>query len=669
MQPRITISSIEACNFKSFYGRCSIDLRPREGRPLVLIGGENGRGKTSLHEAINYTLYSVQDELPQVATKPDYVRAVTERLNRRALDEGESEFWVGVSLEVTEGGRTRNVHAQRRWEFDRARRSVDDQLTLQIDGRPTEFPEYEQDYLRSLVPPRIAPFFFFDGERIQEFAEDNGHERRMVQAIEDMLHINTYKLLGDDLKKYVIEHLERTELRESEAEDYFQLQGEEERISGELERVRRSIVDAERKIRLCRGEAAGAEADIRRVAGEAARSRGELLAERDQLAEQLDSAKARVEELFAKAAPVLLAGPLAEKLERALRTELSAAGPARDLEQLKLRLTRLHDSVFSPGAEAVLAMRPEQAAFYSDRFWQAAAEIFELETGPAPLLHDLGGAERDQILRRLESGRSDAQLLERVMDDRERAVTQQRDLEVQLKAMPADPAIEEKIRRAGEAREEAGRLEDEVANHRERQRKLESDLASCRRSVEDRRRRRLARTQTEKVIALAQSCRDALDSFVELLAPEKLKLLQQRLNEMYGRLKRPEDPVRDITIEDRTWRVVARDREGRPLERRVFSAGMKQMFALSLLWALAKASRFELPIIVDTPLGRLDGRNREALCRNYFPNAGHQVVLLSTDQEVDRTWFEALRPYVARQYVLDHNRDTQSTEVRPGYFF
>ena len=168
---------------------------------------------------------------------------------------------------------------------------------------------------------------------------------------------------------------------------------------------------------------------------------------------------------------------------------------------------------------------------------------------------------------------------------------------------------------------------------------------------------------------MAREAINTLDDFIKNLAPEKLALLKKYMDEMYGRLRKPEDPVKSLEIDPETWQVILKDEKGRPLEKRVFSQGMKEMYALSLLWALSKASGRELPIVIDTPVGRLDTTNRRALFEKYLPTAGHQVIILSTDTEVDVEWAKRLAPYVARQYRLDYDSSSDSIIIRTGYFF
>jgi DNA sulfur modification protein DndD len=225
------------------------------------------------------------------------------------------------------------------------------------------------------------------------------------------------------------------------------------------------------------------------------------------------------------------------------------------------------------------------------------------------------------------------------------------------------------ISKSGELRQKIGRLQEEERTMEGDLQRLGADLAARRRQIEDRQSKREATTKAKKAIQLAQNAQRALQTFIKRLAPEKLALLKEHFEHMYNLLKKPEDPVHKIEIDKDTWRVILFDNKNRPLEKRVFSAGMKQMYALSLLWALSKASGREFPIVIDTPVGRLDKKNRWALFEKYLPHAGHQVVLLSTDTEVDKEAAIKLSPHIGKQYRLEYDSAKESTVIRLGYFF
>ena len=97
------------------------------------------------------------------------------------------------------------------------------------------------------------------------------------------------------------------------------------------------------------------------------------------------------------------------------------------------------------------------------------------------------------------------------------------------------------------------------------------------------------------------------------------------------------------------------------------SAGERQLLAVSVLWALARASGRKLPTIIDTPLGRLDSNHRQSFVENYFPFAADQVVLLSTDEEVVGHYYETMKPFIANEYLLEYDEESQSSPIHLGY--
>lgn len=323
----ISVARLELRNFKRFYGTHALDLLPdHEGnKPLILIGGDNGRGKTSIHEALNYALYE-DDDLPGIATRPNYLRAVSDRLNRRALDEGKTDYAVALELIASSGEADRRLRIERRWDVNVSeRRVIEAKLTVSENDRPIDWIDQDspgalQDFLRSILPPRIAPFFFFDGERIQEFADENQHEHRMVEAVEDILHINVYKLLREDLKKYVVDHIETHEVKSVDTRDFFSLQQETERIDSDLEDKRERQEEIEREIVDLRRQRKQAEDELRRIASPHASKRDELILEQQRLEQELEQAKVEIQKGF-EPLPILLAGPLCMDLQRTLREE------------------------------------------------------------------------------------------------------------------------------------------------------------------------------------------------------------------------------------------------------------------------------------------------------------------------------------------------------------
>ena len=677
---RVSILRLEMRNFKRFYGKHVIDLCPDPcaEKPLILIGGDNGRGKTSIHEAINYALYE-DDELPRIQTRPAYLGAVSDRLNRRALDEGKTDFAVALDLLVSDGGAERRFRIERQWDVNvsarRAERSI---VTVFENDRRIDWIDEDnhaalQDFIRSLFPPRVAPFFFFDGERIQHFAEDSQQERGMIEAIEDILHINVYKQLRNDLKKDVVDYIEKHEIRKVERGEFFKYQEDAERIESELEEKRDRQADIEREIEDFRADRKRAEEELRRIASPHASQRDELIVERERIEKELEEAKTEVRKGF-EPLPILLAGALCDNVRQTLLEEQRVLATPEGLAELRRKIDAVEKRVFvepTPPPPKHVALSSPQTDYYRKVFHQTTEQVFEL--GPAKVhraqLHDVGDAERRRILGRLQEAREIATALRDAIDRRERLSNELRDVETKLQSTSDDPHVSELIKQKQKIDETLGGLEAELNTLAGDIQRLEADLAIRQRQIEDRQRTRQATTDAKRIVKLAQEARRVLDDFIKKLGHKKLETLRQYFDEMYERLRKPEDPVRSVDIDSETWQIILKDEKGRRLEKRVFSAGMKEMYALSLLWALGRASAQELPIVIDTPAGRLDTTNRRALFERYLPNAGHQVVVLSTDTEVDIEWAKRLAPHVSKQYRLDYDPSTDSTVIRPGYFF
>ena len=100
-----------------------------------------------------------------------------------------------------------------------------------------------------------------------------------------------------------------------------------------------------------------------------------------------------------------------------------------------------------------------------------------------------------------------------------------------------------------------------------------------------------------------------------------------------------------------------------PKER--LSAGEKQLMVVSLLWALAICSRRKLPVIIDTPLSRLDSKHRMALLQTYVPNASDQTNVLSTDSEIYGKYYKAIKENVGNEYTLDYDDEKNVQPFKP----
>ena len=98
------------------------------------------------------------------------------------------------------------------------------------------------------------------------------------------------------------------------------------------------------------------------------------------------------------------------------------------------------------------------------------------------------------------------------------------------------------------------------------------------------------------------------------------------------------------------------------------SAGEKQMMVSALLWSLAICSNKRLPVIIDTPLSRLDSVHRQALIKVYFPKASDQTIILSTDSEINNTYYSMMKDNIGDEFTLVYDENSKSTTIKTGYY-
>jgi DNA sulfur modification protein DndD len=129
--------------------------------------------------------------------------------------------------------------------------------------------------------------------------------------------------------------------------------------------------------------------------------------------------------------------------------------------------------------------------------------------------------------------------------------------------------------------------------------------------------------------------------------------------------------VHRVEIDTEAFTLALFDSAGQAVPKHRLSAGEKQLLAIALLWGLARASGRQLPVAIDTPLGRLDSSHRNNLVEKYFPQASHQVLVLSTDTEIREAEVEQLRSSnaISREYLLHYDPKQHQTQVKPGYFW
>lgn len=666
------ISRLVLRNFGLFRGEQSFDLQPRSNgtcRPMILVGGHNGTGKTTLLEAVRVCLHGRLALGPRV-TEAAYHSYLRERLHRAVdLNSPATYASVGLEFEYSHLGRTSRYFVQRGWE-PRGGVGVKEGIRVLRDGEPLDDVDSAlwSDFVRSLVPPGVAQLFFFDGEKIKRLAEEETEAIALGEAIKALLGLDLVERLQADLDVFSAKQARRT-ARAKTARRLRELDTELRNLHGELEKIEEDLLHFVDEKATLEARILKAEERLAQGGEGLASRREDLRQEVANLTAELGATEKGARDLFDGAAPFLLCPRTGTDLLRQLDLEAARwdweAGREHAQDVVRTILARL------TAAESRRHHLDDDAA----RWIAQTIEDTEKEIAIPPeqirnvvVLHAFSETDRQACTQAIQvaapalAHRFSLQTTKLLSIEGEL-----RDCQTRLNRVPDAAELTPIVAELSGLQEEQARVALEVTLRRERRSALQKEIRVRERERSRLERDEIAADRASARLALAAQARDVAGDYLRRLTVAKTAELQQRALESFQQLSRKDDFVRDIRINPETFAVSLYDSRGEIIPKSSLSAGEKQIYAISLLWGMAKVSGRPLPMIIDTPLGRLDSHHRSNLVRHYFPAAAHQVVLLSTDTEVDCVHYEQLRSRTSHSFRLVDRQGW--TEAQEGYFW
>ena len=158
------------------------------------------------------------------------------------------------------------------------------------------------------------------------------------------------------------------------------------------------------------------------------------------------------------------------------------------------------------------------------------------------------------------------------------------------------------------------------------------------------------------------------EAYTVELQERKTDILGATITQCYKQLANKKNLIERIVIDPSTLDIIYLDSKNNEVSKASLSAGEKQLMVIAILWALAICSKKKLPVIIDTPLSRLDSMHRTSLVKTYFPNASEQTIILSTDSEIDHNYYDMMKEAIGDEFTLSYNEDKKCTTILKGYF-
>ncbi len=680
------IEKVHLRDWKSYVDETYEFPKPTRSKNVVLIGAENGYGKTSLLEALMLCLYGREGlhHIPR-ATLVDgndqkldlsYDEFLRRAFHGCALDSGRNS--VSVTVTLNDDGQRTSV--QRQWYFagNGRHRPTDEEVRIYVDGEPFRagrFDDDKQDAYRNyiakaFVPVFLAPFFLFDGEQVQRLA-DKDMASQVRTGIEGLLGVGTLRELQDDLRDYA--QSRRVGAPRTGDVTLEQLQSDVRSLSDELKAAQRELQQKETKLpqlretkearlRTLRSIVGGNSASIKDLYEQKSKADGRRLQLRDKLLDFLHS------DLALTIAGVKLRESVANRLRAEEKRESWEAGKLQGeqhLHKLEAALVQSAEIPDPPLTSAQLEWLKRRLSAAWESLWFPPPSDCSEDYRHTYLL----GRDRSVAMTRIE------QINRIVLGDLQELIEGLTEAEGEIKRVEGRvrelSGVEEQAQKLTEDIEKITRDEQEVSVAAQELRRkcegLKAQLGSKNADVE-RVREQLGRSQPMLARAdKAERIAIMVDALIGEMYPLKVKEVASAMTRIYKSLAHKKLVQRVNITED--CNVELLDRRGNDLRRFDASAGENQIFAVALISAIAEVSKAEVPLVVDTPLARLDTEHRMNVLAHLASQPG-QVILLSATDEVAGDYLKAVESRVCCEYHIEHEELDAGigvSRVVPGY--
>ncbi len=657
------IEKLTLTDFRVFKGKHEFDLRPRikggKSKPIILYGGLNGTGKTTTLTAVRLTLYGKQSLGNGVAQKvyEEFLRNSIHRNKKSPIPTNSSK--IELVFTYASLGKEKHYRVAREWVdggkvVETIKITEDDKELTELNN------EQCQAFLNELIPIGVSDLFFFDGEKIAELAEDTGGAA-LGEAIKKLLGLNIIDTLSSDLNL-----ITRNQLKKDSSADIKQrletLELNLEEIEGEAETLLTSYEAINAEVKELGSNADKIEQELSGKGGAWASSRENEIKKHASLEAEKTVVENQMRDIFSSNYPMAIASDFCKSTQVTLSNEKAAKNQIALSETIATEVTALSKSLNNElgTKEAEIAN-----ALIDNQFAKFASDNIEHN-----IVHDVSGSTfsgfcsvtDDAISNKQPEIKKLSQRLEEILYSIDNAGKN-------IGRAPDKANIKPYIDKLNTIRNQLNVTISKRTKLLEGYKRKLREAIEIARNLDKLSQEVKFSENSKRSYELAVSARRMLRDFSTEMASRKVKELEQEFIKSFRKLARKDDLNFSTQIDNKNFSVTLTDEKGNQVNKDELSAGEKQIYAIAILEALAKTSGHNLPIIIDTPLGRLDSIHRDKLIKSYFPTASHQVVILSTDTEVSEAYYSELSSSISHAYKLDFDSSTASTSAIEGYFW
>ena len=658
------IAKIELFNFKSYQHQTFEFPPPKAGRNIVLVGGMNGYGKTSILEALYLGLYGKEavEHLGRAGLKDDvgYRKFVERALHGTAIRTGRDSMWVKVQINQS---KAEGFEITRKWCFSRSGDwTGEDEVVVYdvrdgIRGRALPSDRLPELLDQKFIPAHVAPLFFFDGEEVKKLA-DQSRGDQIRSGIEGLLGVVLLRKLKKRLEEFQANRSTGIAVMdEQKHRELFDALSHHEQEYEDAERKHRALDEAVKSLQAQRTDLMNRMMQLGAGAGDVA-SVSDVVKQQADAETELKTTEDALDDVVASKLPFhLVARDLMEALSTQVQEEIARDSWELRKKSLEPEKTKFMGTFFEtkePPLQPALTANQEVALQARlNAAWESL--FYPMPTGCADLVvHEYLGAKRAALLQAMNGLRMGAQDVLGLVAKREALQKKIRELvnryskiegvdrdgslaKLNAELTGLNTTLDQRPRELGDVERQMSYLKSTIDQERALYAREHEKFVQA--------------NPVKSMVGRAERVSNLIGELIPQLYALKVEQLAAAMTDVYKKLAHEQQVYRIHIDESGKTTILSKEGEEIPFDK---SAGENQVFATALLAGLAEISGIDAPLVVDTPLGRLDSTHRANILKYWVSDKKRQVILLSQDKEIDRDTYASLEPNVGMTYLLQH---------------
>lgn len=631
-----------------FSGEQSLNFHiPIKGKDsITLIGGLNGSGKTTIFESIQVCLFGAHAPTKEISTS--YNKFIKNKKNRLSTT---ADFWVELVVSLPElTGNNDQITIRRKWT---PTKNINEELIVSINGEiDTELSENWNSIFSQIVLPNMIQLFHFDGEKIVELAKPEHTAKLLKDGITKLLNTDVIESLQQNLRLLAKQLVNENDPVLNATLD--NLQEEINSLQKDHSKTTNQIIKIEEHLEEVNDNLQQVNQNFSETGGDYYQKRSKIEKDHTMFSIQHEENRKNIARIVSESLPLHVVSDQLKDIQQISKNYQQELEESQRLKFYKERDTQVKESLKQmidddqfDQLERLLKL-PSKKLNPQKVFVSHADEIDHL----------LGTTSKEKIE------------LSKLVEANTKLSEQIFDIADQKTKVPEQQEILSIVGERENLLIAKARDEENLQNLRDVLATMELKLNRLKATYDK---------QIDHALSFAsgeieqRKISKRITQIRELLAAYNLKLLDQIRGDLeksildkFNALLRKKSLIDQVIVEDSfDLKMKLHNKE---VAFSSLSAGERQLLASAILWTLVELSGVEMPVIIDTPLGRLDSEHRKTLINRYFPFCSSQVAILSTDTEIIDYYYEELSPFLGKQYLLTGNAQKTSSTITEGYF-